>query len=336
MFKNHPKTKKVLKIICLVVLGLAVILTGAFLWWRQQENIRLQSGSQIMDTANGPVEYATFGEGPAVLVLHGTIGGYDQAQTLAEMLDTEAYQFISVSRPGYLRTPLATGLTFAEQADAYAALLDELGIDQVAVMAISGGGPPALQFALRHPDRTWGLVMIAANSDVEVGRENETSTPADTPPPPWLIDLIFSDVTSWLITSVARWQPQWVLPVLVGEDYSEAVLNDPVKLHLYTGLVNSFSLTSQRRTGSFNDNEQFLQHTGQPFEDITAPMLILQGTEDSQDLRLQQQYLDEIVPDSTYIAIDGGTHFMPASHNEMLAPIILDFLAQHTPATEIR
>ena len=45
-----------------------------------------------------------------------------------------------------------------------AALLDELKIDKVSVYAYSGGGPCAINFAARHPDRINSLVLEAANS----------------------------------------------------------------------------------------------------------------------------------------------------------------------------
>ncbi len=61
--------------------SLAVITNGALLSWRSQELTRLQTESQLIETTLGTIKYASFGEGPAVLVLHGTIGGYDQAQT---------------------------------------------------------------------------------------------------------------------------------------------------------------------------------------------------------------------------------------------------------------
>ncbi|MFC1996945.1 alpha/beta fold hydrolase [Chloroflexota bacterium] len=139
MLKKYPRFKRISILLLTVILALVVILTAVFLRWRHVEQLRLLNGSQLIETSQGLMEFAAFGEGPAVLVLHGTIGGYDQAVTLAEMVDTHAYQFISVSRPGYLQTPLSTGLSLSEQADAYAALLDELGIDQVAILAISGG-----------------------------------------------------------------------------------------------------------------------------------------------------------------------------------------------------
>ena len=331
---NFVLAKKIAKPIFLGIILIVLVIVGAFLWWRAQELERLQNGSQLLETNHGIIEYTSFGDGPAVLVLHGTIGGYDQAQVLAEMLATDNYRFICVSRPGYLRTPLDTGPTFADQADAYAALLTELDIEQAAIMAISGGGPPALQFALRHPDRTWGLIMIATNSDVTI-QSNKPSEGVDSEsgggPPGWLLDLIFSDFTSWVITSSAKLFPQWFLPILVGEPYQIDVLEDPQKFKLYTGLVNSFSLTSQRRIGSFNDGAEFLEHTGYPLETILTPILILQGSEDAEDLYLQQQFLDSTVPNSEFIEIEGGTHFMPASHNEEIGHLVRGFLEAYRP-----
>lgn len=44
--------------------------------------------------------------------------------------------------------------TFEDQTDNLAALLDELKVEKVAaVYGISGGGPIAYTFAVRHPDR---------------------------------------------------------------------------------------------------------------------------------------------------------------------------------------
>ena len=94
-------------------------------------------GSEIAETVRGSVEFARIGTGPVILQL-------------------------TPSRPGYLRTPLATGATPEQAADAIASLLDVLEIDKVCVMGTSGGGPTALQFVLRHPQRVWALVLQSA------------------------------------------------------------------------------------------------------------------------------------------------------------------------------
>ncbi|MDD1713471.1 MAG: alpha/beta hydrolase, partial [Methanoregulaceae archaeon] len=53
---------------------------------------------------------------------------------------------------------------------------------------------------------------------------------------------------------------------------------------------------------------------------------ILQGNKDMDSILAQQQYLDNTIPNSTYIEIDGGTHYMILSHQNILVPLILDFL----------
>jgi pimeloyl-ACP methyl ester carboxylesterase len=117
----------------------------------------------IAHTARGPIEFArTGGTGqPAVLLVHGTPGSWRQAVPLAEDLAGE-FDVALPSRPGYGRTPLRTGRTYDEQADAYAALLDGLGIERCAVVGVSGGGPSSLAFASRHADRTTALIQVCA------------------------------------------------------------------------------------------------------------------------------------------------------------------------------
>ena len=78
--------RKILKWITIGVLVLFVIVTIDFLIWRNQQFQLLESNSQRIQTARGMVEYTLTGSGPSVLVLHGTIGGYDQGQMLAQML----------------------------------------------------------------------------------------------------------------------------------------------------------------------------------------------------------------------------------------------------------
>lgn len=84
------------------------------------------AAAEIVETARGAVEFARRGEPPYVVLLHGTPGG--PASILGEPFEAAGFGTITPSRPGYLRTPLATGRTFAEQADAVAALLDALAI----------------------------------------------------------------------------------------------------------------------------------------------------------------------------------------------------------------
>ena len=66
------------------------------------------------------------------------------------------FRVIAPSRFGYFGSTLPTQRDPADQADAYALLLDHLGIDRAAIIAYSAGSASVLEFALRHPDRVVG------------------------------------------------------------------------------------------------------------------------------------------------------------------------------------
>ena len=106
-------------------------------------------GSQVIETDRGPIEYARIGEGYPVLVVHGTLGGFDQGLLTARPIIEAGFQVISVSRFGYLRSSMPENASVDMQADAYACLLDTLGIQQAAVFTFSAGATSSIRFAVR-------------------------------------------------------------------------------------------------------------------------------------------------------------------------------------------
>lgn len=107
----------------------------------------------------GVIEYAQYGHGPAVLVVHGSGGGWDQGVDWARRRLGGNRQVIAVSRFGYLGSSLPVGATTSAQADAFVELLDALEIDRADVVALSAGSASAVRFAGRHPDRVRSLVL---------------------------------------------------------------------------------------------------------------------------------------------------------------------------------
>src|SRR5262245_53758090 len=122
-------------------------------------------GSTIVDTSLGKVEYIDQGHGPTVLFVHGSPGGCDQGAVMTEFLVERGFRTISISRPGYLGTPLSDRVAKPDQqADLEVALMDSLRIDTFGVMCWSGGGPSSYRLAAKHPDRVSALVTLAAAS----------------------------------------------------------------------------------------------------------------------------------------------------------------------------
>ena len=114
-----------------------------------------------LTTDRATVEYADAGSGPAVLVLHGNGGGWDQGVDWARRRLGDEYRLLAVSRMGYLGSTLPPGATTATQADLLVELLDSLGIDRADVVTLSAGSAAGLQMAARHPGRVRSLVLEA-------------------------------------------------------------------------------------------------------------------------------------------------------------------------------
>jgi pimeloyl-ACP methyl ester carboxylesterase len=189
--------------------GFALVGLGGFISWRRRVLAQVLRGSEIAETAKGPVEFAIAGTGPVILQLHGGASGYDQTLALSWDLHEAGFRVLSPSRPGYLRTPLTSGASPEQAADSLAGLLDVLSIDSVCVMGTSGGGPMALQFALRHPERVWGLVLQAAISQRHVQPRRSTNSFIGrvlfTKSGTWLADFVAWGVHCWRDTGRPYW-----------------------------------------------------------------------------------------------------------------------------------
>jgi pimeloyl-ACP methyl ester carboxylesterase len=116
----------------------------------------------LIPTRWGAVEYAEHGSGAPVLVIHGVFQHcVSGLLSVHGLLDDR--RVIAPSRFGYLGSSMPRNATPAAQADAFAALLDAFGIDQIDVVAFSAGAPSALQLALRHPQKVQHLAVLVGN-----------------------------------------------------------------------------------------------------------------------------------------------------------------------------
>lgn len=268
--------------------------------WKRAWIDQLAAGSTVVATARGPVEMAEIGAGPPVLVLHGRPGGYDQGLLIARGIGEARAHWVVVSRPGYIRTPLATGRTPAEQADAYAALLDAQGIAGAAVLALSGGGPSALQFARRHPGRCRGLVLVSTVT--------RRKTLAQRPLGQKLFDGVIggSDLMGRLALG------------LLGP-----IAGPAGRQGLATVLVLPETL---RGAGRRNDLEQFAALDDRPPAGITAPTLIVHGTADRIVLFAHAEAAAAAIPGARLVPIPGGGHSTLFRDAARVVPEIAGFL----------
>ena len=253
----------------------------------------------IIETAHGPIECALIGAGPPVLVLHGTPGGCDQGQALTRILALQGYRVIAPSRPGYLGTRLAVAQEPEAQADAYAALLDALKVRRAAVIALSGGGIFAAQFALRHPARVARLIFLQAiTAQLDISADDlfhaALLLPRSTRIAPSVITL-----------ALHRHQPS-LIPAALAMAWSTL----PV---------------AGKRSGVLNDTMHISALPDYPLQQIAAPTLLIHGTSDRNVPYEQSVSAAAAIPAARLLTVPGGTHSSALFDRTALAAIH-DFL----------
>lgn len=320
----------------LIAMAAGAATTAAVITYDRQKReavARLQEGSQIAQTKAGPVEYAIVGEGPAVLSVHGALGGYDQGLVVSRPLVDAGFKVIAVSRFGYLRTPPASNMSPEAQADQFAALLDALKIADVAVVGASGGGPSSLQFALRHPDRCRALVMMCA-----VSQRLDTNRRDDSPTLRLLASAMHSDFLMWLaITGIIKGKP---LLDNINPEAHPGPMNDPLRQEMLQQTLYSLFPVSLRQVGLDNDLVQMQTLADLPLEQITVPTLVLHGTVDGLVPYSQGEHTAGKIPGARLITAEEGNHGFFISHYEQVWPEVTTFLkkkpkesaAKKTPA----
>jgi len=271
----------------------------------------LDGRATMLETKRGPIQVATEGDGPKVMSIHGSPGGFDQGLVWARQLRDGGRELIAPSRPGYLRTPLDSGRSPAQQADLYVAMLDALHIDKVTVLGISSGGPSAVHFAARHPSRTNALLLDAAVLLPIAPASNEIERA-----------ILESSTGIWLSCQIAKRWPKLTAALVVDtlsaglskdrkRDAVDWITSDPARLHNIVDLPTSLAPRRFRETGQRNDESNETNLDPLPFAEITAPTLIAQGTNDVFPLIDHATNAADKMPGAELMLVEEGHHGLP-------------------------
>jgi 2-hydroxy-6-oxonona-2,4-dienedioate hydrolase len=279
----------------------------------EAQRARVASGSQLAQTACGPIEYAVTGEGPAVLLVHGAGGGFDQGLGIAREL--AGFRVITMSRFGYLRTPLPRDASPAAQADAHACLLDALRIERAAIAGVSAGGPSTLQFALRHPARTRAMVLLVPLAYV----------PGDAAPaaPPRIARFMYergvrSDFLYWMVLKGA---PRVVIGTILAtppELVAQAQSSEQARVR---EMMERILPVRERRDGLLNDAAVAASLARYDLERVSVPSLLVSAKDDRYGTYASAAYTANAIPGARFIGYERGGHVWVGRHDEVMAQI---------------
>lgn len=191
--------------------------------------------------------------------------------------------------------------TYWDSADDLAGLLDQLGIERAVIGGMSQGGFIALRFALAHPERTAGLVLI----DTQSGKEDPDKTEQ--------YDLMHE---VWVGSGPSDQLLETVAAIVIGNRQPESAgwiakwrLREPKSLtRMYRTLIDRDDVTG--RLG-----------------EIQAPAIVIHGTEDAAiDLSLGEQLCGKLPGCRGVFRVQGAGHASNVTHPAPVNRAISDFL----------
>lgn len=267
---------------------------------------QLSAESLSADTRHGSIQYASWGEGPPVLVIHGAGGGFDQGRLLAEAIGGDSQRFISISRSGYLGSAMPPDPLTEAQAEALADLLDELDLERVNILAMSGGVPPALKFAEMFPNRTEKLVLLSSAPFTPFSPIVE-----DRPIPTWAYStLMGNDAVYWMLTKVAPQQLRSAFDAR-PELMTELPTNEIV---FVDRLVEGFLPASDRLAGIENEVAAVDPDATYDLEAIHAPTLVVHAKDDRLNPFPIAESIADRLPNAALIEFENGGHLLLGHH----------------------
>ena len=129
----------------------------------------------FLDRPGARLYYEVHGSGPAIVFAHGLGGGCVSWWQQVPHFSARGWSCVVFSHRGFapssVEAPVAPDTLVADFTGDLAALIDELGLPEVRLVAQSMGGWSCLEFTLARPERVRGLVLADTTGTVATGIE---------------------------------------------------------------------------------------------------------------------------------------------------------------------
>ena len=202
------------------------------------------------------------------------------------------------------------GYLLVDQASDAVAVIDAVGWDTAHVFGLSMGGMIVQQLGISYPDRLRSITsLMSATGNRDYGRPTKEAQTALLTPSPvereaWLEHRI---ATEQIWASPDHWTPE--SSRAKGELMFDYGVQPRNVMHQYNAIVNS------------PPREDALR-------EVQLPTLVMHGTKDTLITPSGGERTAKIMPNSTYIELDGMGHDTPAFY----WPIIAGHVADHVAA----
>jgi pimeloyl-ACP methyl ester carboxylesterase len=269
--------------------------------------------SRVQRLADGRrIGYAEFGDpnGATVLALHGTPGSRFMFALTDQAARARGLRIVAPERPGYGLSDFRRSTSLAEAAGDMTAFAEALGLERLAIIGVSGGGPFAIAAASAMAQRTVLLGVISPVGPIAECRGRIRMTT--------LHRLIFTRIGRsppaiasffWSLRSLVRFAPGVAYRALMQRvpHSDRAVLTRmEVRANLQTALREGLR---SGIGGARQDLRLFCAPWGLALKDIDVPTVIWQGSDDPIVPPGAAYDLAETLPNCRLDVIQGGGHY---------------------------
>lgn len=120
--------------------------------------------------------FRKFGEGPAIIIVHGLYGASDNWVSIARQLSSD-YEVFLIDQRNHGRSPHSSTHTYADMKEDLREFMDDQGIEKAVLIGHSMGGKTVMFFSKDYPERVNALIVVdIAPKSYAVARDEERVT----------------------------------------------------------------------------------------------------------------------------------------------------------------
>ena len=272
-------------------------------------DIAVDNGKYVFNTSTSGSK-----EKPAVLLLHGSGPGATALtnwEAILEDLATDFYNIapdiIGFGDSSHPEPPPAGLRAFTDlRVETLAALLDEMGLDQVDLVGNSMGGIISICFALTHPDRVRRIVLMGAGGAPGVQLTEE------------LLSLMFF-YENPTVEAMAELMQKFVVDTNFFGDKLQDIAAERMPRAMRPEVERSHRATFTM--------DQPLPINAESISTIRQPVLVIQGDQDRLIPGEVAEWYHEHLSDSRLEIVDKAGHWLQIEHHDTFVRLVREFLA---------
>ncbi len=255
--------------------------------------------------------YAEYGDsaGVPVFYFHGFPASRLEGRLPADAAAEKGVRLIAPDRPGFGLSDFASERTILDWPADVEQLADYLGLENFAILGVSGGGPYALACALRLAGRISATALVAPLGPVAEGAGRAEmnlfarmsfSLARNHPS---LYTILYGKV----LIPLLRRRPTTILSLLQPSAADKPVVERPeVCAQMEVSILEAFRRGGR---GALHELGLYARPWGFALHDVTAPVHLWQGDQDGTVPLSMGKYIAEKLPDCRARFLSGEGHF---------------------------